>query len=197
MSTAVNATDGIGIAPKPVSNRRNQIIFFVAILILLNALLNHSIASKPELLKVGDSIPQFELKLIGGGKVTESDFAGKPAVYFFYANWCPCSHRSIGHIQKAEREHGPSGLAMMAIGIQDTSENLKEFANRYRIDFPVSVEGGDAVARSMGVKTTPTTIFVDKDGAVRSIFVGKIDEYGRLADGLGSIIKKESKSVSG
>lgn len=197
MSTATNVADGIDIGVAPVTKRLNHIIFFSAILILLNALLSHSIAAKPELLKVGDSIPQFELKLIGGGSVTESDFVNKPVVYFFFADWCPCSHHSIGQIQKAEREYGPSGLAIMGIGTQDTSEKLIEFANRYRIDFPVSVKGGDAVSRSMGVKTTPTTIFVDKGGIVRSIFVGRIDEYRQLTDGLESILNKRSGSVAG
>jgi peroxiredoxin len=197
VSTAVNSVDGIGIKAAPVSNRRNHIIFFAALLILLNALLDQSIASKPELLKVSDSIPKFELKLIGGAKVTDLDFVGKPTVYFFFADWCPCSHQSIGHIQKAERDYAPSGLAMVAIGTQDTSEQLTEFAKRYQIDFPVSAEGGNDVARIMGVKTTPTTIFVDKSGIVRSIFIGRIDEYSQLTDGLEDIVKKESTLASG
>jgi peroxiredoxin len=179
------------------SKRSNQIIFLLALAILLHALLNQSVAGRPDLLKIGDKVPPFHLKIISGGKVSEVDFIGKPTLYFFYADWCPCSHRSIGHIKKARADFGEAGLALMGIGMQGSSSNLEEFARRYKLGFPVSVKGGDDVARSMGVRTTPTTLFVDEAGVVRSIFIGKIERYEQIADGLNSILRSSDTPVSG
>ncbi len=179
------------------SKRSNQIIFFLALAILLNALLNQSISGRPDLLKIGDKIPPFTLKVIGGGTVSEADFIGKPAVYFYYADWCPCSHNSIGYIKKARADYRGAGLALLGIGIQGSPDKLEGFAKKYELDFPVSVNGGDAVARSMGVKTTPTTLFVDDTGVVRSIFVGKIERYEQVSDRLDGIMKTDKAPVFG
>lgn len=181
----------------PRSKRFNQIIVLSALAILLNALLTYSVTNRPELLKVGDTIPQFNMDVMGGGKVSETDFTGKPTVYFFYADWCPCSNQSIGKIQKAQRDYSDAGLALIGIGIQSSSGKLEGFARKYAIDFPVIVKGGDDMARSMGVKTTPTTIYVDGGGVVRSIFVGKIERYDQMTEGLNSILQNRNTPVSG
>lgn len=192
----VKIVDADSPANRP-SKRSNQIIFLVAMAILLHALLNQSVAGRPDLLKIGDSIPPFQLKTIGGGKVSEADFIGKPTVYFYYADWCPCSHYSIGYIKKARAEYRDAGLALMGIGMQGSSDKLEGFAKKYELDFPVSVKGGDDVARSMGVKTTPTTLFVDEAGVVRSIFVGRIERYEQISGGLNSIMKTDKAPISG
>lgn len=179
------------------SKRSNQIVFLLALAILLNALLNQSIAARPSLLKIGDTIPAFQMKTISGGKVSEADFLGKPSVYFYYADWCPCSHISIEYIKKARADYRDAGLALMGIGIQGSSGKLEDFAKKYELDFPVSVKGGDDVARTMGIKTTPTTLFVDEAGVVRSIYVGKIERYEQISGGLNSIMKTRNIPVAG
>lgn len=188
---------GVDIPANRPSKRKNQVIFLVALAILLNALLNQSIAAKPELLKIGDKIPPFQLKTIGGGAVSEKDFIGKPTVYFYYADWCPCSHISIEYIKKAQADYRDAGLALMGIGIQGSSGKLEDFAKKYELDFPVSVKGGDDVARTMGIKTTPTTLFVDEAGVVRSIYVGKIERYEQISGELNSIMKTNKAPVPG
>ncbi len=170
------------------SNRKNQVIFFAAALIMLNAVLSYSMANIPSLIKVGDKLPAFSMDVLGGGHVSNADFQGKPTVLFFYAGWCPCSHFSSQWIKKAESEFGGAGLALAAIGIQDSSGKLKEFAQQYDFDFPVAVEGGNDVARSMGVQTTPTTIFVNAEGVVKYIFVGKLKKYSDMTGGLDTIL---------
>jgi len=176
-------------------NRMNRAIFLFALAIMLNALLNHSLANKPELLKIGDKLPQFQGIVMGGGNIKGSDFTGKPTVFFFYANWCPCSHETVEHVKIAGKDYAKDGLAVIGVGIQDSRGNLEKFAERHKLDFPVIVDGGDDIARSMGVRTTPTTIFVGSDGVVKSIFVGKVEQFDQLADGLESILEKEIEPV--
>lgn len=179
--------------------RFNKIILLAALAIILNALYNYSVASRNsynEMLKVGDKLPPFKLELVDGGSVTEKNFLGKPTAYFFYAEWCPCSHFSVDWIKRSRQDGRFEGINMVGVGIQDGPEKLKKFARRYQLDFPVSHIGGEKMARSIGVKVTPTTIFTDSEGVIRSVFVGKIEKYEQLTEGLNVIAPSAAKAVS-
>jgi len=170
-------------------SRLNQLIALGAAAILLNALYDHSVESREgKSLRVGAPIPAFSLDALGGGPLTQKSFAGKPTVYFFFADWCPCSHQSVQWITRALDDHRAAGLAMVGVGVQNGRDKLERFARRYDLPFPVAVRGGDGLADVVGVTITPTTLFVDGDGVIRSVFVGKIDEYGQLTEGLKSIL---------
>lgn len=181
--------------------RLNRAILLAALAFALNAIYNYSVASRDrynEMLKVGDKLPSFSLTLVDGSKVSLDDFLGKPTAYFFYADWCPCSHYSMSWIKKSLEDGRYSGLNVVGVGIQDSPANLKSFAERYSLGVPMSHEGGDAMAQSIGVKVTPTTVFTDAEGMIRHIFVGKIERYEQLTEGLDAILPAAgAKAVSG
>ncbi|MBF0169561.1 MAG: TlpA family protein disulfide reductase [Nitrospinae bacterium] len=171
--------------------RRNQIILLLALALILNILFNYVVsndASINETLKVGDPFPPFEASGRGGVSLTGSSFAGKPLLYFFFANWCPCSHESIGWVKRAEEEYRDRGLSVVGVGIQDQPERLEQFVRLHTLAFPViTSEAGEDIAKSAGVQVTPTTIFVDGGGIVRFIHVGKIETWGQMTGGLDTI----------
>ena len=169
--------------------RLNQAIYLAAAIFLLNSLLTYSAETRSAVtLNIGDTIPDFSLDLLDGNRVTQADFAGKPMMYIFYAGWCPCSHESVNYLKKAHKNNQEAGLGAYFIGIQDSVKNLTRYAKTHKLKFPVTVSGGDGLARSVGVKTTPTTIFVDGQGVIRSIYFGKVEEYNQLSEGLKSIL---------
>jgi len=179
--------------------RLNSIILLVVAAIVLNALYSQVASSKystSEILKVGDVFPDFSVKLIDGTTLTSADNKGKPAIYFFYANWCPCSHYSIDFIKMAYKDYLKDGLQILAAGIQDSSSGLKKFVKTHQLKFPVTVKDGDKLARMVGVKTTPTTFFVGADGHLRSVFVGKFKKYSDMKEGLSAIFPASSTNSS-
>jgi peroxiredoxin len=167
----------------------NRIILLLAAAVLLNGV--YDISSRPaeaKLLDIGDKMPGFSLGLLAGGEATSQGFLGKPTLYYFYANWCPCSHDSVANIRRAAQEGKAAGLSILFVGIQDSSDNLAKFAHTHKIEFPVVTERGQSLADRVGVGITPTTVFVDKDGVIRSFFVGKVERFEQLGDGLKSIM---------
>ena len=169
--------------------RLNQVIFLAATIFLLNSLLTYTAETRSAVtLNIGDSIPDFSLDLLDGNEITQADFVGKPMMYVFYAAWCPCSHESVEYLKKAYNNNDKAGLGVYFVGIQDSVANLAQFAETHDLKFPVTVSGGESLARSVGVKTTPTTIFADEQGVIRSIYFGKVEEYSQLSEGLNSIL---------
>ncbi|VAX21380.1 hypothetical protein MNBD_NITROSPINAE01-1499 [hydrothermal vent metagenome] len=200
-----DAPSGAGLESEPklsggtgLRGRLNTIIVLVALGIVLNAIFSASLKSRTstEMLKVGDNIPAFSVELLGGGEANLSAFTGRPTVYYFFANWCPCSHESMTFIKKAMDEHAGDGLAILMVGIQDSSSNFEKFAKTHDIKYPVGINGGEPFAGDIGVRITPTTVFADADGVIRGIFVGKIEEYGQIKELLNNIVAKTTQDTA-
>lgn len=181
------------------SGRRvNQIILLAALALILNALFNHFVTDASKVnkaLKAGDRFPAFSFTALNGLAVSDKSFSGKPTIYYFYANWCPCSHESIQFIKKMGAENAQSGLMTLGVGIQDSPAGLAQYAKTHKLEFPVVTENGQDLAREAGVEITPTTIFVDSGGVIRYVHVGKIERYDQALEGLNAILKTPTTSM--
>jgi len=174
----------------------NKIILLVAAALVLRGFFNYSPPITP--LKVGDNAPEFSLKLRDGKTFNfsvasqshhhEGAGAGnlKPTVIFFYANWCPCSNASAQFLKQASEKF--NGAAFVGIGIQDNETDLNTFINNHKLEFPAGFDLKQEIARSYGVSTTPTTIFINKNGKIDSIFVGKIKKYDEISERVRKIL---------
>ncbi len=183
--------NGTAVSPQSASTakRRNLIILLAALAVLLNGAVNffESRKNSAELIKLGTPLPEFSVKQADGNSISTAAFKGKPVIYYFFANWCPCSHASIGFVKKAAADNAPSGLALFSIGIQDSASEFEKFAQKHDISTPVGVSGGNDVAAMLGIRTTPTTLFVDANGVVQWIFIGKIEKYEAIEKGIAAI----------
>jgi len=181
-------------APISESFQINKIIILVAVALVLRGILNYTPPITP--LKVGDKAPNFSLKLVDGTTFNftphhahhhESSGAdGKPMVMFFYANWCPCSNASAQFLKQAFEEF--SEVALIGIGIQDNETDLSKFLEKHNLKFPAGFDLKQEIARRYGVTTTPTTIFIHKEGKIDSIFVGKIKKYEEVSERVRKIL---------
>jgi len=193
INTSIDVNPEAKTTTTPFSKRLNLIVMLVAALFLLNAVLEFSAQSRQvKLLEIGDKIPPFSLALLGGGEITEKSFLTKPTMYFFFANWCPCSHSSVQWIKQAGARYATDGLQIVFIGVQDSTKELEKFAGKHKLEFPVNVSGGETLAGAVGIKITPTTVFSDGQGVIRSIFIGKVERYDQLKKGLDSILLGKS-----
>ncbi|VAX15775.1 hypothetical protein MNBD_NITROSPINAE03-1865 [hydrothermal vent metagenome] len=193
ISTSIDVNPEAKTAAPPLAKRLNRVVMLVAALFLLNATLEFSAQSRQvKLLEIGDKIPPYSLSLLGGGEITGESLAGKPTIYFFFANWCPCSHTSVQRIKQASARYAKDGLQIVFIGVQDSTSNLEKFARKHKLESLVNVSGGETFAGSVGIKTTPTTVFSDEKGVIRSIFIGKVERYDQLKEGLESILPGKS-----
>ncbi|HEB72338.1 MAG TPA: TlpA family protein disulfide reductase [Nitrospirae bacterium] len=197
ISTSIDVNPEAKTAAAPLAKRLNRIVMLVAALFLLNATMEFSAQSRQtKLLEIGDKIPPYSLSLLGGGEITGKSLAGKPTIYFFFANWCPCSHTSVQRIKQASAQYAKDGLQTVFIGVQDSTSNLEKFARKHKLESLVNVSGGETFAASVGIKTTPTTVFSDRKGVIRSIFIGKVERYDQLKGGLESILLDKSREGS-
>lgn len=131
----------------------------------------------PAATEVGQMAPPFTLNDISGNSVASSRFQGKPTVINFFATWCPPCRDEIPGFVEVFNKYRSGGFELVGISFDlESRGNLPEFMARNGIEYPILL-GDVATSRAFGgVKTIPTTFFIDKDGRIRNVHVGYIDK---------------------
>lgn len=134
---------------------------------------------------------------------TEARFQGKALLIDIMGSWCHNCMDAAPLLQQLYSEFHDDGLEVVALAFEikgdftAAQKNLGMFQRRYGLTFPILFCGSTAEANVQarlksqieGFRGYPTTIFVGRDGRVRSIHVGfhgpgtgekfqqQIDEY--------------------
>ncbi len=142
-----------------------------------NALSDREPVAAGELPGVGDIAPDFTLHGLDGTPVSLSQWHGHPVLINFWAPWCgPCRYE-MPAIQNAYQTHQEHGFVVLAIAVDDTAKNVKEFVAEYDLTFRVLMDDGQ-VSNTYPVFGLPTSFVIAPDGRIASIHVGPLSEDG-------------------
>ena len=127
--------------------------------------------------KIPERLPQFSLA-DSAGKVTPiTSFAGKSLVINFWATWCAPCRSEIPLLVRLNSEWAGRNVSVIGIAV-DHRDKVLEFAERYKIDYPLLIGEQDALdaVTAFGVETPvfPFTVFTDRRGEVVTLFVGEL-----------------------
>jgi thiol-disulfide isomerase/thioredoxin len=139
-------------------------------------------------LKKGESRLNFKFPSIAeGGSVSPADpkYRGKVVVIQVLGSWCPNCMDETGFLAPWYEKNKARGVEVIGLGYERSPEyakaapRLRKLKERFNIGYDLAVAGvanKDSVAKSMPQLAKflafPTTIFLDKKGAVRSIHTG-------------------------
>jgi peroxiredoxin/outer membrane lipoprotein-sorting protein len=142
---------------------------------------------RPELLKVGESAPDFELPLINGKRIGLSGaLGGKKALLlnFWFIN---CGYCLMEMPQLAELYRNTKGLEIIAVDDTDTPDEIRKFLEKLDYRFPFAIDEGAKVAAAYKLKDygRPITYLIRPDQTVAYVQVG-YDTEKKLTD-----LKKE------
>ena len=113
--------------------------------------------------------PGVKAKTLEGRVVDLSDLRGQPVVLNFWATWClPCRLEVPALNRLAERH---PDLVVWGIVSPEPREKIAATVAELDIRYPV-VLGTPELIKRYGIDTFPTTVIVDRAGAVRSTHVG-------------------------
>lgn len=105
------------------------------------------------------------------------DLRGRIVVLNFWASWCrPCESEAplLERTHKA-LQRADAGL-VLGVTYNDTPTSSRAFARRFGLSYPLHVDPGTEFAQEYGVRALPETIFIDRDGRIRSIARGELTE---------------------
>lgn len=106
-----------------------------------------------------------------------AQWKGKPMVVNFWATWCAPCVQEMPELSALQTEIAPRKIQIVGIGI-DSPSNIKDFASKYKIAYPVYVAGmeGTELSRQFGNQAggLPFTVLIGADGKVRKTYLGKL-----------------------
>ncbi len=129
---------------------------------------------------VGKPAPAFSLEVVHNGepgaRLSLDALAGKPVLLDFWATWCgPCQVEAPIVSRVAER-YKDRGLVVVGVNTNDKPGLAGPFAAKKRLSFPVVFDSQGDVGDSYDVRSLPTLVMVGKDGKVRAVRQGLVDE---------------------
>jgi peroxiredoxin len=123
--------------------------------------------------------PEFELDSFDGRKVKLSDYKDQIVVLEWFNPQCPYSryhYETAKTMIETAQKYRDKGVVWLAVNssIKTTPEADREFAEKYKLPYPILDDRSGEVARKYGARTTPHIFIVDKDG--RIAYDGAIDD---------------------
>jgi peroxiredoxin len=152
---------------------KNTIFTIMTMLVISNVFGGNVSATES---KVGNKAPEFTLANYDGKTISLSDYKGKIVVLEWFNYECPFVKY---HYEKAktmvELPNKYKDVVWLAINSTGhlTTEKNKEFAEKYKLSYPILDDRTGKVGHAYGAKTTPHMFIIDAKGNIA--YNGAID----------------------
>jgi peroxiredoxin len=137
-----------------------------------------SSSGAPVGLQVGDAAPNFTLTTLNGKQVSLSDFRGKPVMINFWYGTCPGCIAETPGIERfyAAQKAAGKDLVILAVNSVDDAPTAQQFVQQYGMTYTPMLDDNQRVIILYNLTATPTSYFIDRQGIIRFVQVGPIDE---------------------
>lgn len=128
---------------------------------------------------IGTVAPEFVLDTIYNGtkKLSEAR-AGKKAVLFFWATWCPHCHEQITRLNNSVESLKRRGYSVILVDLGESIGQVKAFLQFNTIFLDSFVDPDNSLQDLYQIQGVPTIFYLDEKGVVVSVdheFGGNVD----------------------
>ena len=124
---------------------------------------------------INSKAPDITLKDLNGKTVSLSAVKGKVVLLNFFATWCPPCRAEMPALNKLYRTLKPRGLEVIGVSTDRSINDIKDFLEKNRVDFPILFDADRIAAKQYRVFSMPTTFLIDRKGMIVEKFYGEYD----------------------
>jgi peroxiredoxin len=108
---------------------------------------------------------KFTAKTVDGADFSGESLAGKPAVLWFWAPWCPKCRREASGVAATARDN--ASVTFLGVAALDEVPAMRQFVERHGLGgFGHVADTDTAVWKRFGVTAQPAYAFIGADGEV-------------------------------
>lgn len=151
------------------------------LIILIFMLLSFSVSLRAQdnstLVKIGQQVPAFTVKMFDGSTVDIRDLKGKVVLLNFWATWCPPCRQELTRVQKdiIDRFRGKD-FVFLPISRQEKYETVKAFREKTGYTFPMGLDTERKIFPLFATETIPRNFVIGKDGKIVFMEIGYSEE---------------------
>ena len=113
-----------------------------------------------------DAAPEFKLTSLDGKPVTLGDSRGKVILLNFWATWCGPCRAEIPDLVELQSKY-KDRLQILGLVVDDDDQDaIKEFAEKFGINYPVAIATNDIRMQYGGIAALPTSFMLDAEGRI-------------------------------
>jgi thiol-disulfide isomerase/thioredoxin len=113
-----------------------------------------------------DPAPDFKLTSLDGKPVTLASSKGKVILLNFWATWCGPCRAEIPDLVGLQNKY-KDRLQILGLVVDDDDQDaIKEFSEKFGINYPVAIAGDDIRMQYGGIAALPTSFVLDAEGRI-------------------------------
>jgi cytochrome c biogenesis protein CcmG/thiol:disulfide interchange protein DsbE len=145
-------------------------VLFVVTSLLLCFLPSFSVAQEQQpsirFVRNPDPAPDFKLTGLDGKPITLAGSKGKVILLNFWATWCGPCRAEIPDLVELQNKY-KDRLQILGLVVDDDDQDaIKEFAEKFGINYPVAIAGNDIRFQYGGIAALPTSFVLDAEGRI-------------------------------
>lgn len=147
------------------------------------------------IVKIGQQMPDIEMTITDGTKVTTAGLKGKVVMLQFTASWCGVCRREMPHIEKEiwQKHKNKSDFALIGIDMDEPLETVKKFAADMKITYPLALDPGGEIFYTFAAKGAGVTrnVIIDRTGKI--VYMTRLfkeDEFNEMVEVINILLER-------
>ncbi|MFC1995688.1 peroxiredoxin family protein [Chloroflexota bacterium] len=150
---------------------RQAILGLLPIVLLGLLVVQGCTSSTPE---VGYPAPDFTLSDLEGNRLRLSDLRGKVVFVNFWATWCPPCRVEMPEMEMVYQEYKDKDVVVLGVDILQPEDEVRQFVQEGGYSWTFVIDTTGEVAESYNIQTMPTSFFIDREGIIRAVNIGRM-----------------------
>lgn len=121
-------------------------------------------------LQVGDLLPDFEVVMNDGTKVTDDVLKGSVSVVMFFHTICPDCQQVLPEMQKIYDKYASNEVRFAVISREETESGIESFWKEKGLEMPYSAQKDRKIYEKFARTRIPRVYINEKGGIIRYIF---------------------------
>lgn len=113
----------------------------------------------------GEEVPAFKVRTLAGSTVNSRDLLGTPYALAFVSPDCPSCAVSLVELQALELK----AQGRVFVVCRSTPDACDDLVRKHSVVSTVILDSDNALSESLGVRTVPSAVIVDRNGRIQSV----------------------------